>query len=239
MQSGALPLTLTACAIGNGVFRPLTVPEQAEISLVGTFGALRVGNAYRHRIWSVAVLWMDNSVPGHGFSDSWRKCNNGCPRGCGTIARDRSDATATWSGFAAQWPSGSIVNADGHSFTLYLLPATTGFTYDQAGGDMYRNLCHAAGLRPVIADDSSCTSAISGPPVAVKLPQVQRVGSEGEWSQGWGTTIDVLYWSRRYPCSHRVDFVITRSASCGFPMNYPNYDTGWETPKHSVCAVEN
>eukprot|EP01047_Picozoa_sp_COSAG01_P057686 COSAG01_NODE_6700_length_3538_cov_2.277406_3_plen_745_part_00 len=52
------------------------------------------------------------------------------------------------------WNSGVAHTTTGHTFTLFLLPAMTGFTDDNSGGRLYATACQIAGLQPVKSGDT-------------------------------------------------------------------------------------
>jgi hypothetical protein len=63
--------------------------------------------------------------------------------------------TALGSDPSTFWDSGNVVNANGNTFSLYLLPAQPPGTFGDlsAQPQRYVDLCAAAGLRPVVSGD--------------------------------------------------------------------------------------
>ena len=86
---------------------------------------------------------------------------------CARVAKDRvCTANGSWTGSpptnprelpngdclpagVKTWDSGTILNRNGKRFMLYLMPPTSGFSYNQAGSQRYQAVCQGAGLRTV------------------------------------------------------------------------------------------
>jgi hypothetical protein len=102
----------------------------------------------------------------------------------------------------AGWSSGGVTNANGRTFTLYLLPVTT-FHFDGYGNNddhglyglfgpdpspFYSSLCHAAGLQPVGPGEWGGGKCQSRDP-CMPLPLCQR-NCHGEQHDASGIRVD-------------------------------------------------
>eukprot|EP01048_Picozoa_sp_COSAG05_P013358 COSAG05_NODE_1416_length_4941_cov_5.527261_2_plen_463_part_00 len=110
--------------------------------------------------------------------------------GTATISREGSAAPtvsdpSALTGFVYvdSWSSGSVTNANGATFTLYLMPGVSGFTGDAAGADYYQAICAAAGLSTLGASDYADNCAAWG-----CLPTPDGTDSNGDY---WGSGSDV------------------------------------------------
>ena len=154
-------------------------------------------------------------------------------------------------GTTSCWDSGAVTNANGKSFSLYLLPpqpSNTFVEYEGEGVQVYVDLCEAAGLRtltsgagtwgpisthcpgyncmPLVSDDSS-------------IPSVWVVAATG-WDQYTSLIGDPNQWGQ-YPRPQYPEALVTHDDHNSQLYNWraagPS-SAGWDAPISPVCGAE-
>jgi hypothetical protein len=129
------------------------------------------------------------------------------------------------------WESGAVTNANGRTFTLYLLPPEppNHFSFDATGARRYADLCIEAGLRPVTGGAPQHFPSLTACSAMNCMPLTSDYGNEPvRWvhdnGPGWESIVMLDVIAATSPLTNYRD----GNARAG----------GWEHPLRPVCGAE-
>ena len=139
--------------------------------------------------------------------------------------------TALGSDPSTFWDSGNVVNANGNTFSLYLLPAQPPGTFGDlsAQPQRYVDLCAAAGLRPVVSGDPHYWDGQPSPaPCGIAYECMPMVPTANTGGRTFTFIRDSVGWDDNY---------VTIGVG-GYEEGLA-YRTDWDTVSlHPLCGLE-